>query len=214
MYPLATQARGARCIVVPAKDFGHDLDAMLAAIGADTRVVFIANPNNPTGTMLTAAALEAFLARVPRHVIVVLDEAYNEYLAPDLRCPSIAWLAKFPNLHRHAHVLQGLRPGRPARRLRRVPSRRSPTLLNRVRQPFNVNNLALAAAVAALDDQAFVDESYALNAAGMKQLTEAFKAHGPRSGFRRSRISSPSRSRARAASRAPARSTSSCCARA
>ena len=177
VYPLATQARGARCIVVPAKDFGHDLDAMLKAIDADTHVVFVANPNNPTGTMLTAAALEGFLARVPPHVVVVLDEAYNEYLAPDLRCPTIAWLARFPNLivtrtFSKAYGLAGLRVGYAACHAEIA------ALLNRVRQPFNVNNLALDAAVAALDDQAFVEESFALNAAGMKRLTEGFKAMG------------------------------------
>jgi histidinol-phosphate aminotransferase len=177
VYPLATQARGGRCIVVPAKDYGHDLDAMLRAIDADTHVVFIANPNNPTGTMLAADAVESFLARVPANVVVVLDEAYNEYLEPALRCPSVAWLRRFPNLvvtrtFSKAYGLAGLRVGygvcHPA----------LAALLNRVRQPFNVNNLALDAATAALDDQAFVDASHALNVAGMKQLTDGLRALG------------------------------------
>ncbi|MBL8464961.1 MAG: aminotransferase class I/II-fold pyridoxal phosphate-dependent enzyme, partial [Thauera sp.] len=98
VYPLATNARGARGIEVAAKNFGHDLDAMAAAIEPQTRVVFIANPNNPTGTFVPGAELEAFLAKVPRHVLVVLDEAYTEYLAPEQRYDSIAWLARFPNL--------------------------------------------------------------------------------------------------------------------
>jgi histidinol-phosphate aminotransferase len=137
----------------------------------------VANPNNPTGTMLTAAALEAFLARVPPHVVVVLDEAYNEYLAPALRCPSIAWLQRFPNLivtrtFSKAYGLAGLRVGYAACHAEIA------ALLNRVRQPFNVNNLALDAAVAALDDQAFVEASYALNASGMARLTDAFRAMG------------------------------------
>ena len=171
VYPLATQARGAASIVVPAKNFGHDLAAMLAAIRPDTHVVFIANPNNPTGTMLTAAELESFLGRAPKHVVVVVDEAYNEYLEPALRCPSIAWLARFPNLivtrtFSKAYGLAGLRVGYA------VCHPEVAALLNRVRQPFNVNNLAIAAAVAALADQDFVRESYELNVAGMAQLLE------------------------------------------
>jgi histidinol-phosphate aminotransferase len=177
VYPLATQARGARSIVVPAKAYGHDLEAMLAAIAPDTHVVFIANPNNPTGTMLPAHALEAFLARVPANVVVVLDEAYNEYLAPELRCPSIAWLARFPNLvvtrtFSKAYGLAGLRVGYAACHAELA------ALLNRVRQPFNVNNLALDAAVAALEDQDFVARSYDLNRAGMRQLTAGFAGLG------------------------------------
>jgi histidinol-phosphate aminotransferase len=177
VYPLATQARGARSIVVPANAFGHDLDAMLAAIDRDTYVVFVANPNNPTGTMLAAGALEAFLGRVPPHVVVVLDEAYNEYLAPELRCPSVAWLARFPNLivtrtFSKAYGLAGLRVGYG------VCHEALAALLNRVRQPFNVNNLALEAAVEALADQDFVARSYALNADGMKQLTDGFRRLG------------------------------------
>ncbi len=98
VYPLATQARGARAIVVPAKNLGHDLDAMRAAIAPDTRLMYVANPNNPTGTFVPAAAMEAFLARVPRDVVVVLDEAYNEYLKPEERFDSTAWVKRFPNL--------------------------------------------------------------------------------------------------------------------
>ncbi|MGE0393486.1 MAG: histidinol-phosphate transaminase, partial [Vicinamibacterales bacterium] len=116
VYPLATQARGARAIVVPARDFGHDLDAMRAALTADTRVIFVANPNNPTGTRLAAPALEAFLAAVPADVVVVLDEAYNEYLPPAERAVSVAWLASHPNLvitrtFSKAYGLAGLRVG-------------------------------------------------------------------------------------------------------
>ena len=177
VYPLATQARGAQGIVVPAKKFGHDLAAMLAAIRPDTRVVFIANPNNPTGTMLTASELESFLGRAPNNVVVVVDEAYNEYLDPALRCPSIAWLARFPNLivtrtFSKAYGLAGLRVGYG------VCAPEVAALLDRVRQPFNVNNLAIAAAVAALADQNFVRESYALNVAGMAQLQDGCRRLG------------------------------------
>ncbi len=177
VYPLATQARGAQSIVVPAKDYAHDLPAMLAAITPETRVVFIANPNNPTGTMIRAAALEDFLRRVPREVAIVLDEAYNEYVEPALRCPSLAWLERHPNLivtrtFSKAYGLAGLRVGYAACHPELA------ALLNRVRQPFNVNNLALVAAIAALDDEAFVTRSFALNAAGMKQLTAGFERLG------------------------------------
>ena len=177
VYPLATQARGAQSIVVPAKNYGHDLEAMLAAIRSDTHVVFIANPNNPTGTMLSAAELESFLQRAPKKVIVVLDEAYNEYLDPALRCPSIAWVERFPNLivtrtFSKVYGLAGLRVGYG------VCHPEIAALLNRVRQPFNVNNLAIAAAVAALTDEEFVRESYALNVVGMAQLIERCKRLG------------------------------------
>jgi histidinol-phosphate aminotransferase len=177
VYPLATQARGAESIVVAAKNFGHDLEAMLAAIRPDTRVVFIANPNNPTGTMLAAAELESFLSRAPKNVVIVVDEAYNEYLAPGLRCPSIAWLARFPNLivtrtFSKVYGLAGLRVGYA------VCHAEVAALLNRVRQPFNVNNLAIVAAVAALTDDDFLRESFDLNVAGMAQLLAGFKRLG------------------------------------
>ncbi len=177
VYPLATQARGARGIVVPAKDFGHDLGAMLAAITPDTRIVFVANPNNPTGTFLAQAEIEAFLAKVPPDVVVVLDEAYNEYLPPELRFNSARWLERHDNLvitrtFSKAYGLAGLRVGYG------LMKPEVADLLNRVRQPFNVNSLALAAAHAALADQAFVDQSCALNRSGMAQLEAGFRALG------------------------------------
>jgi histidinol-phosphate aminotransferase len=177
VYPLATQARGAQSVVTAAKNFGHDLEAMRAAIRADTRVVFIANPNNPTGTMLAAAELESFLRRAPKNVIVVVDEAYNEYLAPELRCPSIDWIARFPNLivtrtFSKVYGLAGLRVGYA------VCRREIADLLNRVRQPFNVNNLALVGAIAALSDDEFLRESYELNVSGMQQLLAGCKRLG------------------------------------
>lgn len=170
VYPLATLARGARGIEVPAKDFGHDLAAMRAAITPRTRVVFVANPNNPTGTWLPPAAVEAFVASVPRDVIVVLDEAYNEYLPPIDRAPSVEWIARYPNLivtrtFSKAYGLAALRVGYG------VMSESVAELLNRVRQPFNVNALAQVAAVAALSDEAYVEDSRRINAAGLVQLT-------------------------------------------
>ena len=177
VYPLATNARGARGIEVAAKNFGHDLDAMAAAIEPQTRVVFVANPNNPTGTFVPGAELEAFLARVPRHVLVVLDEAYTEYLAPEQRYDSIAWLARFPNLlvsrtFSKAYGLAGLRVGYA------IAHPEVADLMNRVRQPFNVSSVALAAAEAALDDDEFLARSAEVNRRGMAQLVAAFRELG------------------------------------
>lgn len=177
VYPLATQAVGALGIEVPARDFGHDLEAMRAAIRNDTSMVFIANPNNPTGTLLSAAALHDFLRAVPAHVAVVLDEAYGEFLEPADRAPSVDWLADFPNLivtrtFSKAYGLAGLRVGYA------LAHAEVADLVNRVRQPFNVNSLALSAATAALDDGDFLAESKRVNDAGMTQLIEGFKALG------------------------------------
>lgn len=177
VYALATQALGARGIVVPAVRFGHDLEAMAAAVTDDTRVVFIANPNNPTGTFVEAAKLQAFLQRVPPSVAVVLDEAYTEYLPPELRYDSIAWVREHPNLVvsrtlSKAYGLAGLRVGF------LVAQPALTELINRVRQPFNVNSLALAAAVAALADQAFLERSYQVNREGLAQLEAGFKRLG------------------------------------
>ncbi len=169
VYPLAVQAIGAQGIVVPAREFGHDLGAMAAAVRPDTRIVFVANPNNPTGTFVSGAELEKFIAAVPGEVLVVLDEAYTEYLRPDFRYDSIAWLEKYPNLiitrtFSKVYGLAGLRVGYA------LAAPEVADLMNRVRQPFNVNSLSLAAAAAALDDEDFVRESYELNCRGMDQI--------------------------------------------
>jgi histidinol-phosphate aminotransferase len=171
VYPLATQARGARSIVVPAKDYGHDLGAMAKAIDDETYVVWVANPNNPTGTFAKGELIEAFLRKVPERVLVVLDEAYNEYLAPELRADSAKWLKRHPNLvitrtFSKAYGLAGLRVGYA------LANPAVADVMNRVRQPFNVNSVALVAATAALDDMEFVARSYAENLRGMKQLEE------------------------------------------
>ena len=175
VYMLATQALGAHAIVVPARDYGHDLDAMLAAIRPDTGLVFIANPNNPTGTFLSAAAIEAFIAKVPSNVAVVVDEAYNEYLEPSLRIDSTQWVRKYPNVIvsrtlSKAYGLAGLRVGFALARPEVTD------LMNRVRQPFNVNSLAQAAAIAALGDQEFLQRSYEVNRAGLAKLQAGFSA--------------------------------------
>ena len=175
VYPLATQARGALGIEVPAKDHAHDVNAMRAALTPRTRMVFIANPNNPTGTWLAGSVVEAFIASVPQDVIVVLDEAYNEFLDPAEQADSTAWVARYPNLvvsrtFSKAHGLAALRVGYG------VMNAAVADLLNRVRQPFNVNALAQAAAIAALDDTAYVDESRRLNRDGMRQLEAGLAA--------------------------------------
>ena len=177
VYPIATLTVGATGIETPALHFGHDLAAMREAIRDDTRVVWIANPNNPTGTFLPWAQIEAFLHEVPPHVLVVLDEAYGEYLPHEDRLETVAWLARFPNLlitrtFSKAYGLAGLRVGYG------LGSAAVIDLLNRVRHPFNVNLLALAAAEAALDDADFLARSFALNRAGMMQLTQGLDAMG------------------------------------
>ncbi|HEX6414473.1 MAG TPA: histidinol-phosphate transaminase [Burkholderiales bacterium] len=177
VYPLATQARGARSIVVPAKNYAHDLEAMAKAIDDETYVAWIANPNNPTGTFAPHGQVEAFLRRVPERVLVVLDEAYNEYLTPDLRFDTVKLIKRHPNLvvtrtFSKAYGLAGLRVGYALAH----PS--VADVMNRVRQPFNVNSIALAAARAALDDMEFVARSYAENLQGMRQLEEGAKRLG------------------------------------
>src|SRR3954469_24848083 len=171
VYPLATQARGARSIVVPALNYGHDLEAMAKAIDDETYVIWAANPNNPTGTFARPDVVEAFLRRVPERVLVVLDEAYNEYLAPELRVDSVKWLRRHPNLiitrtFSKAYGLAGLRVGYA------LAHASVADIMNRVPQPFNVNSIALAAATAALDDMEFVARSYADNLHGLRQLEE------------------------------------------
>lgn len=177
VYALATQAVGGRGIMVSAKEYGHDLAAMQKAITSDTRLVFIANPNNPTGTFIPPSEIEVFLKAVPANVVVVIDEAYNEYLDPGLQYESTDWVRQFPNLlvsrtFSKAYGLAGLRVGFG------IAQPPITDMLNRIRQPFNVNSLAQAAAIAALNDSAFLQQSAKLNAEGYRQLTQAFDEMG------------------------------------
>lgn len=175
VYAQAAAHAHAHATVVPSRDFGHDLDAMRAAIGEDTKLVFVANPNNPTGTFIDAAPLLAFLQSVPAHVTVLLDEAYTEYLAPAQRYDSIEWVRRLPNLivartFSKAFGLAGLRIGYGVSQ---------PTLaarMNAQRPRFNVTTPAQAAAVAALADTDFLARTYELNTAGRDQLAAGFKA--------------------------------------
>lgn len=184
IYAIASQAVGATLVQTPAnppdhaQPCGHDLDAMQAAITANTRVVFIANPNNPTGTWLTAEELERFFASVPRDVIIVLDEAYVEYAeaAPGYR-QGADWVRRYPNLvvtrtFSKAYGLAGLRVGYG------LSSPEVADLLDRVRMPFNVSIPAQAAAIAALTDQVHVQTSVELNRKEMARLQDVLGAMG------------------------------------
>jgi len=180
VYPIAVQAVGARARVAAAHDgsrgpaYGHDLDAMHSLVGPDTRLVFIANPNNPTGTWLESDALETFISGLPAHVMVVVDEAYFEYVDKPSYPDTSTWLERFPNLivtrtFSKAYGLAGLRVGYA------LSHPDVAALLNRVRQPFNVNSVAQAAAVAALDDIEYLQQSIRRNREGMEQLVAGFR---------------------------------------
>ena len=177
VYALATQARGAHGIVVPAVRYGHDLAQMRQAVRADTRLIYVANPNNPTGTFVEGPLLESFLETIPPEVVVVIDEAYNEYLPPQLRYDAIALVRRFPNLlvsrtFSKAYGLAGLRVGYG------VAQEELSGLLNRVRMPFNVSTPAQAAACAALSDEEFLTRSYELNRRGLGQLQSRLQDMG------------------------------------
>lgn len=176
VYPLVTQAIGATAVAVAAKDYGHDLDAMANAISAQTKLIFIANPNNPTGTFLEKEALYAFLKKVPETVIVVLDEAYFEYAPVSRRGNAITWITEFPNLivsrtFSKAYGLAGLRVGYS------ISHPDVADILNRVRQPFNCNALALKAAETVLNDTDFLHRSVTLNNEGLADLSAFFSQH-------------------------------------
>lgn len=175
VYALATQAVGAIGVEVPAKNFGHDLVAMANAVIDKTRVIFIANPNNPTGTWFEESEFSQFMQLIPQHVLVVLDEAYVEYFPENFN--SLKFLTQYPNLLisrtlSKAFGLASLRVGFG------LASVEVTNLLNRVRQPFNVSSFALAAAVAALKDTDFIEQSRELNKQGMVQLEQGFAKLG------------------------------------
>lgn len=183
IYPIATQAVGAQARTASANPadhampYGHDLAAIAARVDGDTRVVFIANPNNPTGTWLGHAELEGFLDELPRSVIAVVDEAYFEYVEEPDYPDASQWLERYPNLlvtrtFSKIYGLAGLRVGYG------LSHPQVAELLNRVRQPFNVNSIAQAAALGALTDRDHVRRSLWLNRNGLRQLGEAFAKLG------------------------------------
>jgi histidinol-phosphate aminotransferase len=182
IYPIVTRAVGGVPVEAPAANWGYDLDALAAAITAKTKVIFIANPNNPTGTYVRGAELEAFVRAVPERVIVVVDEAYFDYAShpavgavdyPD----TSRWAGRYPNLmvtrtFSKSYGLAGLRVGYS------ISHPHLADLMNRVRPPFNVNSLALVGAEAALDDQEHLTRSVAMNADGLRQLMTGFETMG------------------------------------
>ena len=178
VYPIATQAVGAKHVVVPSVDWGNDLPAMLNAVTDRTRLMFIANPNNPTGTWNNKTAIRELLENVPEHVIVVMDEAYFEYACRDENYPDTSlWLDEFDNLvvtrtFSKAYGLAALRIGYG------LSHPDVANLLNRVRSPFNNNGLALSAAVTALADDEYISRSVDVNESGLKQLMTAFDDMG------------------------------------
>ena len=162
VYPLVVKAVGAKGIEVPAKNFSHDLDLMLESIEESTKLIFIANPNNPTGSFIEYDELIEFLKKVPEHIIVLLDQAYFDYSSFETKDMEFDDLSKFPNLimsrsFSKAYGLAGFRVGFC------VSSKEIADYLNRVRQPFNANSLALFAAEKALEDQDFIDKCLQLN---------------------------------------------------
>ncbi|MEC7875268.1 MAG: histidinol-phosphate transaminase [Pseudomonadota bacterium] len=174
VYPLVTQAVGAKHVVTPANDWGHDLDAMLNSVNDRTRLMFIANPNNPTGTWVDKNNLRSLLEQIPGHVIVLVDEAYFEYASTEEQYPDCSsWINDFNNLivtrtFSKAYGLAALRIGYS------LSHPDIANLLNRVRQQFNNNSLALVAADVALQDLEHIKNSVKLNQLGMHQLTQAF----------------------------------------
>ncbi|SMN11899.1 Biosynthetic Aromatic amino acid aminotransferase beta @ Histidinol-phosphate aminotransferase [uncultured Candidatus Thioglobus sp.] len=174
VYPLATQALGAKAVVVPSVDFGHNLEAMALAVTDKTKLIFIANPNNPTGTYLSDEAILAFMDKVPSAIPVVLDQAYFEYTESKIGAQMIE---KYPNLiitrtFSKAYGLAGLRVGYS------ISSTEIADYINRLRQPFNVNHIAQTAAIAALADEDFLQKSILSNRQGLSQLANGFETLG------------------------------------
>ena len=172
VYPLVTQALGATAKVAPAKDYSHDLNAMLELINDNTKLIFIANPNNPTGTLVSDDEIYNFLIKIPSDIPVVLDQAYFEYL--NVSDEAVDWLNEFDNLiitrtFSKAYGLAGLRVGYS------VCSPIIADFINRVREPFNVNHTAQVAAICALSDLDYLEESKKVNINGLRQLEKGFK---------------------------------------
>lgn len=184
VYPIVVQAVGAKANIAKAfpedhdsMPLGHDPDALLASVSKNTRLIFIANPNNPTGTWLAPDVLGQLLNKLPDDVVVVLDMAYNEYMDTSLQIEASEWLKQYPNLvitgtFSKIYALAGLRIGYS------LSSPEIADLLNRVRQPFNTNLLAQAAALASLDDEQHIKDSVALNNSGKAYLQNVFTELG------------------------------------
>ena len=177
VYPIVTALFGGKLVIVPARDYGHDLDAMLAAITPNTRVVFVANPNNPTGTSAPREALARFVAAVPENVVLALDEAYIDFLADPLdlvpeiregRKPNVLLMRTFSKIYGLAGVRLGYGIGHPDLIAE----------LEKVRQPFNINSIAQAGALAALDDTAHAEKTRRKTARGLKFYARAFRKLG------------------------------------
>lgn len=176
MYDVATQAAGASSCIVPAVNYGHDLQAMKNAINSKTKVLWIANPNNPTGTFIPHNVLEKFIASVPKNIIVVVDEAYYEYLEPSERDNTALWPAKHPNVivvrtFSKIHGIAGMRVGYG------IATPRIAELINRVRLPFTNNHLGIVAATGALTDHEFITMSRTTNASERLRLEQLFALH-------------------------------------
>ncbi|MBN1269606.1 MAG: histidinol-phosphate transaminase [Kiritimatiellae bacterium] len=177
IYKLVAQAYQAEATMVPMAAFAHDLPAMLKAITPDTRIVYISNPNNPTGTMVSQEDLDHFMDQVPNHVVVVFDEAYIEILPPAVQTDSLKYVREGRNVcvlrtFSKTYGLAGLRVGYA------VAPRDYIAVLNRVRQPFNVNAMGLAAATAALDDEEHVEKTRRLVQDGLAFLEKALGEAG------------------------------------
>lgn len=174
VYPIVTHLFGGKLVTVPAREYGHDLEAMLAAITPRTSVVFVANPNNPTGTLADRQALAAFVKRIPPHVLLAMDEAYLEFLEDPLDLLPIIRSGEMPNVllmrtFSKIYGLAGLRLGYG------IGTPEVVAALEKIRQPFNINSVAQAGALAALDDEAHMSRTKTNNTAGLRLYAEAFR---------------------------------------
>jgi histidinol-phosphate aminotransferase len=177
VYPIVTALFGAKLVSVPARNYGHDLDAMLAAITPNTHIIFVANPNNPTGTAVSPEVLGNFLNRVPPHVVVALDEAYVEFLQRPLNLvqelaegkkQNLILMRTFSKIFGLAGVRLGYGIGNPD----------FISQLEKIRQPFNVNAIAQVAALAALDDSSHAQRTKRITASGLRLYSRTFKKMG------------------------------------
>ena len=177
VYPIVTHLFGGKLVTVPARQHGHDLEAMLAAVTPSTRVIFVANPNNPTGTLAGREELARFIQQVPPHVLLAMDEAYIEFLEESLDLLPLIRSGSKPNLllmrtFSKIYGLAGLRLGYGIGTAELVAA------LEKVRQPFNINSVAQAGALAALDDREHMTHTRTNNSAGLRLFEQAFREMG------------------------------------